>query len=147
MVMIVRLVLLCLILIILLRLRRILILCRRVLFRMCCRGHVMSLWGFCLCGVFVILLGRFYRSLFILLLLRREFDVTIDGFRPKIVAPHEASACLPSDVDGNGTGDPVGSIVKSDHSDRSGTDRSRSLLPPFLLSCDGGHDASDHMNA
>lgn len=55
--------------------------------------------------------------------------------------------CSPKDAIGDGSGDTVGAIEKTDHSKSSGADVTRSLLPHFLDSVDGGHDATDHCNA
>lgn len=55
--------------------------------------------------------------------------------------------CSPKDVNGDGSSDTVGAIEKTFHSKMSGADVTRSSLPHFLDSVDGGHDATDHCNA
>lgn len=55
--------------------------------------------------------------------------------------------CSPVDLNGDGAGDPLGTIVYSDYTVLSGAEGARSLLPPMLLTKDPGHDALNHRDA
>lgn len=71
------------------------------------------------------------------------WTIDMSDSRRKSVTTHRSDTEIHYDVDGDGAGDSVGSVMCTDHSVGSGANRSRSTFPHLSFDCDDGHDTKD----